>query len=202
MTGSFIRRRTILAAAGLSLAPAFARAAAAKPRVQVDTSKGVIVIELEADKARLTSLNFLRYVDAHRYDGGTFYRASREGSPGKGTIEGGPNELARRFPPIPHESTAMTGLSHKTGAVSLARDAPGTGTGDFFICASPEPFLDAHPGKAGDNQGYAVFGQVVQGMEVVRAILASPTGGKTTVPAMKGQILTQPVKIIRMTRLG
>jgi len=202
MSGNFIRRRTVLAAPGLALAPLSARAAASKPRVEVQTSKGVIVIELEAERARLTTLNFLRYVDAHRYDGGTFYRASREGAPGKGTIEGGPNPAARRFPPIPHESTATTGLSHKAGAVSLARDTPGTGTGDFFICASPEPFLDAHPGKAGDNQGYAVFGQVVQGMDVVRTILALPTGGKTAVAAMRGQILTTPVKIIGMSRLG
>jgi peptidyl-prolyl cis-trans isomerase A (cyclophilin A) len=201
-------RRQLIAAAGAVL-PAFGAEAAtraatggdAKPRVAIQTEKGVIVIELESDRARLTSLNFLRYVDAHRYDGGTFYRAARGGGPGQGTIEAGPNPMARRFPPIPHESTAVTGLKHRTGTVSLARDAPGTGAGDFFICASPQPYLDAHPGAKGDNQGFAAFGQVVEGMSVVRTILALPTGGKAAVAAMKGQMLSPPVAIIGMKRL-
>ena len=198
-----IARRSLIAATGLVL-PAFtaqaAHAAGAKPRVTIQTSKGVIVIELEAEKAPLTSLNFLRYVDAHRYDGGTIYRASRAGGPGQGSIEGGPNEAARRFPPIPHESTAKTGLRHRAGTVSLARDAPGTGTGDFFICASPQPYLDAHPGGKGDNEGYAAFGQVVEGMGVVRAILAMPTNGKAQVAAMRGQMINPPVQIVGMKR--
>lgn len=195
-----LTRRTIVTAAGCALPALQAMAAPApKPRVAVQTSKGLIVIELEAEKAPLTSLNFLRYVDAHRYDGGTFYRAARGG--GGGTIEAGPNPAARRFPPIPHESTAKTGLRHRVGAVSLARDAPGTGTGDFFICVSAQPTLDAHPGGKGDSEGYAVFGQVVQGMNVVRAILALPTTGKALVPAMKGQMINPPVAITGMTRL-
>ncbi len=198
-----IGRRGVLGAAGLALAgPVFAQPTGAKPRVTIQTGKGVIVVELEAKKAPLTSLNFLRYVDGHRYDGGTFYRASREPSaPGRGTIEGGPSAYARRFPPIPHESTRMTGLKHVAGTISLARLAPGTGTGDFFICASAQPYLDAHPGAPGDNEGFAAFGHVVSGMEVVRAILAQPTGGKAEVAAMKGQILTQPVPIVSMKRL-
>jgi peptidyl-prolyl cis-trans isomerase A (cyclophilin A) len=201
-----IARRGVLGAAGLALAgPVFAQPVA-KPRVAIETGKGVIVVELEAKKAPLTSLNFLRYVDAHRYDGGTFYRASRErGAPGHGTIEAGPSAYARRFPPIPHESTRVTGLKHVAGTISLARLAPGTGTGDFFICASAQPYLDAHPGAhsgaSGDNEGFAAFGHVVSGMEVVRAILAQPTGGKAEVEAMKGQILTTPVGIVSMKRL-
>jgi len=140
-------------------------------------------------------------VDGHRYDGGTFYRASRDpGSPGAGSIEGGPNPVARRFPPIPHESTTMTGLRHRAGTISLARNEPGTGTGDFFICASAEPYLDAHPGGHGDNLGFAAFGQVVQGMEVVRTILALKTNGKAEIAAMKGQMLNPPVSILSMSR--
>lgn len=194
----FLRGGLVIAASLMLAGPGVA-AAAPRTRVAIETGKGTIVVELEDQKAPLTTLNFLRYVDSHRYEGGTFYRASRGG--GGGTVEAGPNPAARRFPPIPHESTAKTGLRHVAGAISLARDAPGTGTGDFFICASAQPFLDAHPGGKGDNQGYAVFGHVVKGMEVVRAILAGPTGGKTEVAAMKGQILTKPVPIVGMKRV-
>lgn len=202
MHGATIGRRGLIAGGGALLAWPV-RAASAKPRVTIETGRGVIVVELEAQKAPLTSANFLRYVDAHRYDGGTFYRASRDrGAPGGGTIEGGPSELARRFPPIAHESTRMTGLRHRAGTISLARNAPGTATGDFFICASAEPYLDAHPGAPGDNLGFAAFGQVVKGMDVVRTILALPTHGKALTPAMKGQMLSPPVPILHMTRAG
>ncbi len=204
MDSASIARRSLLGGAGLLLTGAdHARAAAAKPRVAIQTGKGLIVVELEDKRAPISSANFLRYVDAKRYDGGTIYRASRDvGAPTQGTIEGGPSDYARRFPPIPHESTTMTGLRHKAGTLSLARNAPGTATGDFFICASAEPFLDAHPGAPGDNLGFAAFGQVVQGMQVVRAILALPTHGKALTPMMKGQMLSPPVPIIGMTRAG
>jgi peptidyl-prolyl cis-trans isomerase A (cyclophilin A) len=203
MSGERIGRRSVLTAAGLVLAhPVFAAPATGKPRVAIQTGRGMIVIELEATKAPLTSANFLRYVDGGRYNGGRFYRASRErGASGGGTIEAGPSESVRRFPPIPHESTTKTGLRHKAGTVSLARNAPGTGTGDFFICASAQPYLDAHPGAASDNQGFAAFGQVVEGMNVVHAILALPTNGKAEIAAMKGQILSPPVAIVSMKRL-
>ncbi len=198
-----IERRTLLAGGGLSLAgPVFAAGGPDRPRVAIQTGRGVIVVELEAGKAPLTAANFLRYVDAHRYDGGTVYRASRDpGAPGHGTIEGGPSAYARRFPPIAHESTRMTGLKHVAGTLSLARNAPGTATGDFFICASAQPYLDAHPGAAGENQGFAAFGHVVQGMEVVRRILALPTNGKAEIAAMKGQMLNPPIPIVSMKRV-
>jgi peptidyl-prolyl cis-trans isomerase A (cyclophilin A) len=197
------RRRSLIGATGLLIAsPLTALAAGAKPRVTITTGHGVIVVELETQKAPLTCTNFLRYVDAHRYDGGSFYRASREpGAPGSGNIEGGPNPGARRFPPIGHESTTMTGLRHRAGTISVARNEPGTATGDFFICASAQPYLDAHPGARGENQGFAAFGQVVKGMDVVLAILALKTDGKATVAAMKGQILNPPVPIVSMARV-
>jgi peptidyl-prolyl cis-trans isomerase A (cyclophilin A) len=204
MSEALIARRNLIAAAALVTAsPLDALAASgAKPRVAIQTGRGTIVVELEAVKAPLTSANFLRYVDAHRYDGGSFYRASREpGAVGAGNIEGGPNPAARRFPPIPHESTAKTGLRHRAGTISVARNEPGSATGDFFICASAQPYLDAHPGGRGDNQGFAAFGQVVSGMEVVRAILALKTNGKAEVAAMKGQMLNPPVPILSMTRV-
>jgi peptidyl-prolyl cis-trans isomerase A (cyclophilin A) len=94
----------------------------------------------------------------------------------------------------------MTGLKHKAGTISLTRNAPGTATADFFICASAEPYLDAHPGAPGDNLGFAAFGQVVEGMAVVRKILALPTPGVARVPAMKGQMLDPPVDILSIKR--
>ena len=207
MSGGGIERRSVMAGAGLLVAGAVrASAAAAKPKVAIKTNHGVIVVELEAEKAPLTSANFLHYVDTGRYDDGSFFRASRTpGSPKEGTIVGGPSERTHRYPPIAHESTTMTGLKHTTGTISLGRYAPGSATADFFICASPEPFLDAHPGapsKPGvDNLGYAAFGQVVAGMHVVRTILALPTPGKSRFPDMKGQWLDPVVPIYTMRRV-
>lgn len=197
-----IGRRGLLGAAGLLVAaPLPARAAAAKPRVVIQTDHGAIVVELEAEKAPITSANFLRYVDAHKYDGGSIYRASRtKGVKGAGSIQGGPAARVRRFAPIAHESTRTTGLRHRAGTISVARNAPGTATADFFICASPAPYLDAHPGAPGDNQGFAAFGTVVEGLVIVRKILALPTTGTPLVPTMKGQMLNPPVQILSMKR--
>ncbi len=201
MTLSQTARRTALAALGaLVLAsPAFA---AGKPRVAIETDKGTIVVELEDKKAPVTAANFLSYVDRHRFDNGQFFRANRaKGAPGAGSIQGQPKPYSRRAPPIAHESTLKTGLKHTAGAISMGRDAVGSATADFFICASAQPYLDAKPGKSDAAQGYAVFGKVVQGMDVVRKILAGRTDGATNVPAMKGQILNPPVKIISMKRV-
>ncbi len=202
MTTTRIARRTLLGAAGLLAAsPLPVLAAGAKPRVVIQTDHGAIVVELEDQKAPITSANFLRYVDAHKYDGGTFYRASKtKGVKGAGSIQGGPPVRARRFAPIAHESTRMTGIKHRAGTISMARNAPGSATCDFFICASPMPYLDAHPGAPGDNQGFAAFGQVVQGLDIVRKILALPANGPAPYPQMKGQMLEPKVAITSMKR--
>src|SRR5262249_21505119 len=149
-----------------------------------------------------TVANFLRYVDTGRYDGASFYRASRApGAPTVGIIEGGlQNDPARLLPPIAHESTTMTGLAHVDGTISMARDAPGTATADFFVCCGEASYLDAHRAAAGDNAGYAAFGTVIEGMDVARAILALPTPGKALNQAMQGQILDPPVPIVSMRR--
>ncbi len=204
MSGAGMGRRSVVAAAGLLMAGGgTARAAAPKPKVAIKTNHGIIVVELEAEHAPLTSANFLHYVDTGRFDDGNFYRASRTpGSPKEGTIVGGPSDRTHRYPPIAHESTTMTGLRHTTGTISLGRYAPGSATADFFICASPEPYLDAHPGAKGDNLGYAAFGQVVAGMHVVRTILALPTPGKSRFPDMKGQWLDPVVPIFTMRRVA
>ncbi len=202
MTRSAIRRRTLLAAAGvLAARPALAQPAI--PRVAIKTDHGLIVVALAADKAPITAANFLRYVDARRFDGSSFYRAARsQAAAGVGLIEGGlQNAPGKLFPPIAHESTTQTGLLHQDGTISMARYAPGTATADFFICAGPAPYLDANPAAPGDNAGYAAFGQVIDGMDVVRAILALPTNGVARNPAMQGQILSPPVAIVTMRRV-
>jgi peptidyl-prolyl cis-trans isomerase A (cyclophilin A) len=198
-----IARRTLIGAAGLVIATPGLALAVGKPRVAIQTSAGLIVVELEDKKAPITSANFLRYVDAKKYDGGTFYRASRtKGVKGAGSIQGAPPPRARRFAPIAHESTAKTGIRHKPGVISMARNAPGTATCDFFICASAMPYLDAHPGAKGDNQGFAAFGTVVEGLPIVKKILAMPTGGPAYTEAMKDEMLKAPVQILGMKRVG
>lgn len=204
MAGSRIGRRSIVAGAALiAAAPRIALADPAKPRVAITTNHGTILVELEARRAPITSANFLRYVDARDYDGGQFYRANRDpGAPTHGSIVGSPNLKSHPFPPIAHESTTMTGLRHLTGTLSLGRFEPGTATSNFFICASPEPYLDAHPGAPGDNLGYAAFGQVVEGLAVVRKILSLPTNGATRFKDQRGQWLSPPVPILSMRRSG
>jgi len=201
MSDTDIGRRGMLGLAGLLVA-APAWAAPSKPRVAIQTDHGTIVVELEDRKAPITSANFLRYVDAHKYDGGTFYRASKtKGVKGAGSIQGGPPDRVRRFAPIAHESTRLTGIKHRAGTISMARNAPGTATCDFFICATPQPYLDAQPGGKGDNEGFAAFGGVVQGLDVVKKILALKADGPALYPAMKGQMLNPPVKILSMKRV-
>jgi len=199
-----IGRRSLLAAAGaLATSPAFGQTAGANPRVVIQTGQGRIVVELAQDKAPITAGNFLRYVDTGRYDGSTFYRASRAGGTGAvGLIEGGlQNDPTKLLASIAHESTTQTGLRHLDGTLSMARYAPGTATADFFVCVGPAPYLDANPNGSGDNAGFAAFGSVIEGMDVVRAILALPTTGVARNPVMQGQILDPPVPIVTMKRL-
>ncbi len=176
--------------------------AAPKPavvHVTLTTAEGPIVLELEKERAPVTTANFLRYVDGKRFDGTTFYRAVKV-QDGYGLLQGGArNDPKRVFPNIAHEPTTRTGLSHTDGAISMARAAPGTASGDFFIVVGGFPTMDADPKQPGDNQGFAVFGHVTQGMDIVRHILAEPTGD--TGPAiMKGQMLVAPVKILSAKR--
>lgn len=171
-------------------------------QVAIRTAKGVITLRLEAAKAPITVKNFLRYVDAKRYDKSSFYRVSHvSNAPDHGLVEGGLSGDPRKvFKPIAHESTAKTGLTHKDGTVSMARRAPGTATADFFIVVGDQPGFDADPSGQGDKDGFAAFGQVVEGMDVVRAIFeqkVSPTAG---VGAMKGEMLSPPVTILSIRR--
>lgn len=194
-----IGRRGLVAGLGLTLTAA--APAPRRPRVAIRTDHGDITVELEPEKAPLTSVNFLRYVDAGKYDGGSFFRATHPaGAPRDGTIVAAPSPRIHPFPPIAHESTTATGLRHVAGAVSLGRFAPGTATADFFICVSAQPYLDAHPGAPGDDLGFAVFGRVVRGLEVVRRIHALPTNGASPFADQKGQWLARPVSISHAMR--
>jgi peptidyl-prolyl cis-trans isomerase A (cyclophilin A) len=169
-------------------------------RVLLRTGAGNIVVALETQRAPITAGNFLHYVDAHRLDGAEFYRAMKTG-PDAGLVQGGVRDAAKLFPPIAHEPTSKTGLSHVDGALSVPRFAVGTARGDFTIMVGDQRYLDAGPGSAGDGQGYAVFGRVVEGMDVVRRILAAPTSPTEGEGVMKGQMLAPRIAIITARRV-
>jgi peptidyl-prolyl cis-trans isomerase A (cyclophilin A) len=208
----------ILAAALLATlsAPAFAQAAAPAQStpapapsedlvpVAIDTSLGRIVVALDRAHAPVTSANFLHYVDTHRFDGQTFYRAMHQpDSAGKdgGLIQAGITTDARKlFAPIAHEPTSQTGLHNVAGAISMANAGPGTARADFFILLSDMPGLDAG-GPGGDANGFAAFGHVIDGMDVVRKIWSSPASATKGEGAMKGQMLDPPIKIVHAERV-
>ena len=194
-------RRTLLAASfALAAAPAFAETDAGLVRVALKTGKGLITLDLNAAQAPITTKNFLRYVDARRFDGARIYRASRaDGDPNVGVIEGGlQGDPAKVFKPIAFESTLKTGLTHIDGTIAMASSRPGTATADFFICVGAQPSFDATP--TAPESGFAAFGQVADGMDVVRAILASRTDLPTRFKAMKGEMLNPPVVITSARR--
>ena len=167
-------------------------------RVEIMTSLGRIVIAADAKHAPKTTENFLKYVDDGRFNGTTFYRAARrKAAPKLGYVQGGiRTNLRRALPPIPHEPTNVTGIRHLDATISMARkDRLGSAAGNFFLTVGATPYMDAR----GDYAGYAAFGRVVAGMNVVKRMLALPTSGGTG--PMKGQIIDDPIKIIRMRRL-
>ncbi len=194
--------RTCFAAAiALLLLAAPAAAAPGIVKVSLKTSEGVIVVAVDTKRAPITAGNFLAYVDKKNFDGVTFYRAARAKSVPVGLIQGGPRRsYTRLLPPIAHEPTSKTGLRHVNGALSMAREAPGSAMGDFFIVVGDQPSMDAKAGK-GDGLGYAVFGKVVSGMPVVKKILNAKTH-KGGVGAMKGQLIEKPVKILEARRVS
>jgi peptidyl-prolyl cis-trans isomerase A (cyclophilin A) len=172
--------------------------------VALTTPLGIITVGLAWVQAPITCANFLRYVDAKRFDGAAFYRAVHAGSgTTNGLVQGGlRNDPAKVFPPIAHESTMTTGLRHVDGTISMARYAPGSAQAEFFICVGDQLYLDADPSQPGDNLGFAAFGHVVSGMDVARAILAAPTSPTEGEGVMKGQMLSPMVAIVTARRLG
>ena len=182
-------------AAAQTAPPASPAPAAAAPqedlvRVALDTAQGQIVLALDRARAPATTANFLRYVDAKRFDGIGFYRAMPYGQ-GNGLIQGGITKDARLlYPPVKHEPPSQTGLKMEAGAIAMANVGPGTARSDFFILSGPITTF-------GDS--FAVFGRVVEGMDVVKAILASPVSATRGEGSMKGQML-EPAVPIRSAR--
>jgi peptidyl-prolyl cis-trans isomerase A (cyclophilin A) len=174
-------------------------AAQAPVKVALETSAGRIVVQLEPTKAPITTANFLRYVDAKRFDGIAFYRAMKLSW--GGLVQAGQRDPKKLFPPIKHEPTTQTGLSHTEGTISMARFAPGSATADFTIMVGDMTGLDAKPAAAGDNLGFAAFGKVVEGLDVVKAILTAPTSATLGEGVMKGQMLSPTVKITTARRV-
>lgn len=187
------------------IVPAPAVAAAPVPavvKVRFRTGLGDIVIALEKERAPITTAYILKHVDQKRFEGSNFYRAYKITPDGRlALVQGGVMDPKKQLPPVPHEPTSKTGLSHVDGAVSLARLAPGTATANFFIILGDLPSLDANPQASGDNQGYAVFGRVVEGMDVVRKILEAPIAPTKGTGAMKGQMIATPVPILSAVRV-
>lgn len=180
------------------------RSVQARPPVVVTlvTSAGEIDVELFTEKAPLSSADFLRYVDRGMFDGAAFYRvvnaANDRGTPKIEVIQGGLLDESRALPPVAHETTEQTGIRHVDGTVSLARAEVGTGTASaFFICIGDQPALDYGGMRNPDGQGFAAFGRVIRGMEVVRKIQTLPAGGASESEYMRGQMLTTPVVITK-----
>ena len=176
-------------------------------RVRIQTELGDIVIEVDPVKAPLTTANFLKYVDAGHYDGGIFHRTVRldnqPESPVKiEVIQAGvnPDRTKEGFAAIPLERTSVTGILHKDGAVSMARGAPDSATSGWFICINDQPSLDFGGNRNPDGQGFAAFGRVVEGMDVVRKIQAAPSSTNRTTNT-EAQRLTPAIKILKAARV-
>ena len=205
--GALVRGATcaVLALCALVAGAGAQTPAAPEIRVRIDTDHGAIVLALDAAHAPKTVANFLSYVDSGYYTGGRFHRATRPDNykpappdrPPMQIIQGGINpdraaEAKAAIPPVPLERTTVTGLKHVAGVVSMARGAEAdSGTSDFFILLDDQPSMDVGGKRYPDGQGFAAFGRVVEGLDVVRKINAQP---------VKEQSLDPPVPIRGISR--
>lgn len=175
----------------LALATGGLLQAQALPHVRIATPRGDIEVELDTVRAPITTANFLRYVDGRFFHGGRFMRTVRadnqlNDSLKIGVIQAGVDSARSReqFPAIPLERTSTTGLKHLAGTISMARAGPETARSSFFICVDDTPALDFGGHRNIDGQGFAAFGRVVRGMDVVRSIQASPASEQRLTPAI------------------
>lgn len=171
---------------------------AQSPRVAIETELGTIEVSLEATKAPVTTANFLRYVRSGAYMGGHFHRTVTMTNQPQSkvkieVIQGGSAREDKDLLAIPLERTCDTGLRHLDGTISMARDTPDSATSGFFICIDDQPELDFGGKRNPDGQGFAAFGRVAKGMDLVRKIQARPA---------KDQTLTPPVKILAVRLLS
>lgn len=191
-----MRRREAILLAGV---PLLAQQKNLRVTVRIETEKGEILVALRGDRAPKTVENFLRYLDAGLYDGGVFHRSVKPDNQPQSlvkieVIQGGPNpDKKTSFEPIELERTTLTALKHVNGAISMARSGPNTATGDFFLCIGDQPELDFGGKRNPDEQGFAAFGLVLRGLDVIKKIQLS---------AVTAQKLTPPVKILKMVRAG
>ncbi len=168
-------------------------------KITIRTELGDIHARINLKKAPITSSNFLEYIDAHLFDSARFYRVVRlDNQPGDSVlievIQGGRyKDEDKGFPPIIHETTKMTGIHHRNGTLSMARSSPGTATSEFFICIGDQPELDFGGRRNRDLQGFAAFGKVTEGMNVVEQIQSIKSSG---------QYLESPVLVLEITRAG
>jgi len=177
-------------------------------RVRVQTELGDIVLEVDPIKAPITTANFLKYVDAGHYDGGIFHRTVKMDNQPESTvkievIQAGvnPDRAKQGFPAIALERTSVTGILHKDGVVSMARGGPDSATSGWFICINDQSSLDFGGNRNPDGQGFAAFGRVVSGMDVVRKIQAAPSS-TTRATNAEAQRLTPPIKILKVVRVS
>jgi len=172
--------------------------------VTMTTDYGEVQIELYPDKAPLSVSNFLRYVDGGHYDGSSFYRSvhysNDNGNPTIEVIQGGLGDAEAPFAPIAHESTEQTGILHKDGVISMARGDVGTASSEFFVCIGDQPGLDFGAVRNPDKQGFAAFGQVVSGMDVIHAIHDLPSDAPADSAYVEGQMIEEPAVIRSIQR--
>jgi peptidyl-prolyl cis-trans isomerase A (cyclophilin A) len=188
----------VVAAASALAGPVAAQQTPGIVRVTIQTELGNIEIAVDSAHAPKTAANFLRYVDAGRYEGGRFHRTVTMANQPTNNVKievvqwsASPRGEREAFPAIELERTSVTGLKHVDGAISMARAGPNTATSDVFICIGDQPSLDFAGARNADGQGFAAFGQVTSGMDVVRRIQASPANGQT---------LTPPIRIVNIVR--
>ena len=192
------RGQLLAIAAATMIAAVPARAQAGHVAIVIETSLGTIEATLDSAHAPVSVANFLRYVDDHAYDGGHFHRTVRtDNQPNNAVkievIQGGvaPDRQGKAYGPIALERTSVTALRHLDGTLSMARGGPDSATSDFFICIGAQPELDFGGKRNADGQGFAAFGQVTRGLDVVRRIQAQHA---------EAQALTPPITIVRIAR--
>ena len=172
------------------------------PRVAVVTSEGRFVVEADTVRAPVSAGNFLRYVDGRKLDGARFYRVVKVADRFGFVQFGTDNDPKRVLPPIRHEPTSTTGLKHLDGTLSTARLAPGSARGEFTISVGDQPSFDADPARPGDNAGYAAFGRVVEGMDVVMKVFDAPVSPtKLLRGGFKGEVPVAAVTIVTAQRV-